>query len=295
VSDATLASGMRTLLASAPSEARSCLNRQLNAAAGRNSCEGPWTATLNVNMVSKWYRVLDSRIMNYSLSLTNVLGGLDQLLHGSALQGWGAPAQPNPYLYFVRGFDPAAKQFLYDVNPRFGDTRPSQTTVRAPFRVTLQFTMELGTPNDRQTVHRIMNPGRAGRAGMRMPADSIRAIYQESIGDIYQELFREKDSLLITAPQMAALNEAHKHYLARTDSLWTGFGAWVATQGDDYDSKEVIRRVDTMAHGNAQIARDELPYIRAILTKLQASLAYGGVGDMLSGRSLGPYRFEVRR
>ncbi len=295
VSDTAMANGMRALLASAPSQARSCLLRQLGAPAARNSCDGPWTATLNASIVSKTYRVADGRRLHYTVAFTNVFGGLDELLHGSSLQGWGAPAQPNPYLYFLRGFDPALRQFQYDVNPRFGDTRPSQSVVRAPFRVTLQFAIELGAPAERQTVARIMNPGRAGRPGVRIPADSVRAIYQQSIGDIYQELSRERDSLLLTALQVAALEKHHKHYLARTDSLWAAFGAWVGTLGDTYSATEVIRSVDAMAEKNAAIARDELPSIRAVLTALQLSLVYGGVGDMLHGLSQRPFRAEVRR
>ena len=43
--DANLARDLRTLLTTAPSQARDCLLRQTGTAAERNGCEGPWTST----------------------------------------------------------------------------------------------------------------------------------------------------------------------------------------------------------------------------------------------------------
>ena len=68
-----------------------------------------------------------------SVNFANPLAGLDQLVHGGDhLRGWGLPAAPDPILYYVRGFDPAAKRFIYDVNPRFGNTRPSVSAKALP-------------------------------------------------------------------------------------------------------------------------------------------------------------------
>ncbi len=294
--NASLANGMNTLMAAAPSLARSCLESQLGAAAGRNSCEGPWTASMSASIVSKYYKAFDGRLFRYSVSFSNLLGGIDELLHGdNHLQGWGMNVRPDPFLYYVRGFDPAAKQFQYDVNPRFGSTRPSQTALRAPFRVTLDFRMELGAPQERQTVQRVLNAGRNGRAGKKMSADSIRDVYESSVSDIYANLIFQRDSLLLTVSQVAAIQNAQARYKLRVDSAWAGFGDWVIAQGDDYDAKAIVRKLDEKYEMTYAIARGELDVIRKILTPLQLSLTYGPVGDMLAGRTRSPGRSIVMR
>src|SRR5262249_46400480 len=83
VKDTSLANGLQRLLTSSPSTVRDCIARQLGRAAERNSCEAPWSASLNVNVV------LDGSIVSerlsrlaFALNLTNPLSGLDQALHG---------------------------------------------------------------------------------------------------------------------------------------------------------------------------------------------------------------------
>jgi hypothetical protein len=71
-----------------------------------------------------------------------VLGGIDQLVHGGALRGWGTQAAPDPVLLVPRGFDaagPGGPRFRYDVNPRFADTRGRSTLFREPFRISMDF------------------------------------------------------------------------------------------------------------------------------------------------------------
>src|SRR3989442_1402779 len=54
--DTAIANGMQALLAAAPSPIRSCLRRQLGGIAARNSCTGPWQASLDlqVNWRPEW-------------------------------------------------------------------------------------------------------------------------------------------------------------------------------------------------------------------------------------------------
>lgn len=60
-----------------------------------------------------------------SLDFFNVLAGLDQLLHGDKLKGWGATNQIPGFepLLFVRGFDRGTSTFRYQVNEAFGGPR----------------------------------------------------------------------------------------------------------------------------------------------------------------------------
>jgi hypothetical protein len=83
--------------------ARDCLTAQRNAIAGRNSCVGPWSATMNASLLASNIPRTANRL-SVSLNLANPLGGIDQLLHGSdRLRGWGATPIPDGTLYQIRG------------------------------------------------------------------------------------------------------------------------------------------------------------------------------------------------
>jgi hypothetical protein len=95
-SDATLGNALQSLRTSGSKTVRDCINRQVGQPAARASCEGPWTAALNLNVVINGgdYRPSWERFQ-LGLNLTNPLGGLDQALHGSSnLKGWGTPRCP---------------------------------------------------------------------------------------------------------------------------------------------------------------------------------------------------------
>src|SRR2546430_85465 len=121
--DTAVANGMRALLATASPGVRICLQSQVGRVAARNSCAGPWQPSLDLQV--NWrpgYFGLDRRL-TVSLLTVNLLGGLDEWLHGAAnLHGWGFTAAPDAVLLYVRGFDPAGPQYRYAVNGRFRAT-----------------------------------------------------------------------------------------------------------------------------------------------------------------------------
>jgi hypothetical protein len=107
--------------------------------AGRNSCRGPWTPGLDLQLNYKPDRFGLKRRLTVSTLLVNPLVGLDQALHGSSgLRGWGQFAQPDPTLLAVRGFDPANRRYVYEVNQRFGNVRQAAQAFRQTFQVGLQ-------------------------------------------------------------------------------------------------------------------------------------------------------------
>jgi len=240
VADTTLANGLRQLQTSSSKNVRDCVSRHVGTAASRNSCQGPWTASLNVNMV------LDGSIVSkklerfqFALNLTNPLGGLDQLLHGANdLKGWGTQAQPDPILYDVRGFDASAKRFKYEVNPRFGSTSPSSNTIRAPFRLTLDVTMDLARPLVDQQLDRWLRPGRGGRSTPKLTTDQLMQRVQRNVPDPYGELLQQTDSLLLTGDQVQRLQTARASYRARIDSLWTGLAKYLSDLPSAYNFDE---------------------------------------------------------
>jgi hypothetical protein len=107
--------------------------------AGRNSCRGPWTPGLDLQLNYKPDRFGLKRRLTVSTLFVNPLVGLDQALHGgNNLRGWGQFAQPDPTLLAVRGFDPTNRRYTYEVNQRFGNTRQAAQAFRQTFQVGFQ-------------------------------------------------------------------------------------------------------------------------------------------------------------
>ena len=281
--DAALAQGMRTLLATAPPEAGACLRRFLGKAVDGGGCEGPWSAQLNARVAfntKSWGRLGERATV--SLYFANVLSGLDALMHGDALRGWGSTTAPDPVLYSVTGFDPSTARFRYLANPRFGTTSPSQTTNRAPFRVTLSIQLDLGQPVIEQQLTRYLQPGRRGYPGKRLTAEELKTRYQRSATDPYQLIFSESDSLLLSPDQVRALLEAQQRYHATTDSIWLDLAGYLAGLPDRYDATEALRRhvlaIDAAWEAARLSIRAEAP---KLLTTLQLRLLPSFAGTLL--------------
>ena len=278
VADATLAAGMRGLLASAPSRARDCLLSQLGNAVGTNSCEGPWTATATARVAIANAQGPWGRRVNAALSITNPLGGLDQALHSDpTLRGWGTAVSPDATLLIVRGFDARANRFLYDVNPRFGSTSLSQTTVRLPFRVTLDVSIDIGPEMAQQQLERVLNRGRAGHVGARLTADSIRARFSRNVPNVYTDIIEESDSLLLSREQVDSLRAASARYVVKSNALWLELGTKLAAMGDTYDVKAATQITEDATDAAWELARQEVLVIKAILSPLQMSMAPGTI------------------
>jgi hypothetical protein len=257
--DPTLAANTRALLASAAPGVRRCLESQMGRAAAPSSCEGPWTADLNAQLRINTYRFGEPwKKFNIAINLANPLGGLDQLLHGSHLQGWGNAALPSPVLYYVRGFDPNSMRYLYTVNPRFGDTRPTNTALQAPFRVTLDVAMSYGPAVAVQQLDRFLRPGRDGYPGTKLGAEDLRKRYARNVPDPYRPILQESDSLLLTTDQLRAITELQRAYNAKVDSVWMAMTTWMAALPDHFDANAVTQRQEATIDQVWEMGRIEL-------------------------------------
>ena len=88
-SDAALAAQIRSLLATGSSTAKDCVLANAGSVAGRNSCRGPWTQSVNVQWRPPTPQQWGGRV-NPTLYFQNVLAGIDQAVHGGGnLRGWG--------------------------------------------------------------------------------------------------------------------------------------------------------------------------------------------------------------
>jgi hypothetical protein len=278
--DAELAAGMRSLLASTSSKSRDCLVRQFERAAERNSCEGPWTATMNASL-SPGYQImrklkLNERIPSIVLNISNPLGGLDQLFHGNNLKGWGTPSFPDRVLYYARGFDSTERRYRYEVNRRFGDTRPSATTFRVPFRVTLDISLNFSPNNDAQQIDRMLRNGRKGNPGVRLDSAAIVRRYCGNLPDWYNEILRQTDSLLLSRDQVEALQAARAKYQATLRDHWGRFASFLAGTPDHYDVKGLTQRQTEVTDAAWDIARTEAQTtLPKVMTPVQLKLLPG--------------------
>ena len=226
--DAVLATQLRALIADGSPSARRCLLDNAGTVVSRNGCRGPWTQSLNV----QWSPRLPQRISNRvtpNIYLQNVLAGVDQALHGSnGLRGWGSPAVPDPVLLVPRGFDAAANRFQYDVNSRFADTRPGHTVLSNPFRIVIDFSMNLSTDFDLQQLRRAVEPVKGPAGWMRRSADSLAAFYLSNTSSIHKVLLSQSDSLFLTGAQIVALRRADSVYSARVRAVYIPLGQFLA-------------------------------------------------------------------
>jgi hypothetical protein len=227
-SDPAVASSLRTLLESGSPTARGCLEAYLGRVADRNGCRGPWTQSLNVQYRPAMPRRWGGRVTP-AVYLQNVLAGVDQLVHGSSnMRGWGSSASPDPVLFVPRGFDASAKRFRYDVNPRFADTRPNRTLLREPFRIVIDFSLQLSTDYGLQQLRRAVEPVKTSEGWRRRSADSIAAFYLSNTSSVYKGLLRQSDSLFLSRTQETALRHADSVFSERVRGVYRPLGEYLA-------------------------------------------------------------------
>jgi hypothetical protein len=243
--DVTLANQVRSLMADGASTARSCVLDNLGRVSALNGCRGPWTTSLNM----QWRPPIPRKWLGRTTATVyfeNVLGGLDQLMHGNNLHGWGAQPSVDPVFLVPRGFDPATQRFSYDVNSRFADTRTANTLVRNPFRITLDFSFNLSTDFSLQQLRRAVEPVRrpTGEWGRR-PADSLTAFYLAQTSSIYKYLIANSDSLFLTRQQIASLQRADSVYSDQVRGIYRDLAEYLsARNGRDPGKAELARSKD---------------------------------------------------
>ena len=286
LADTSVAAGLRSLMESSSRRVRECLSSQMGRAAGTNSCEGPWVAAMNFGVRLSGRQLLHVPRADLTLNLTNPLGGLDQLLHGSSgLHGWGTAAAPDPTLYTVRGFDAANNRFQYAVNPRFGGTSPTSSTLRAPFRLTLDVSVDIARPVSEQQLDRWLRPGRAGRPGVRLAAAELTRRYQLVVPDPYGELLQQSDSLLLSQEQVRQIQDVRTQYRARVDAIWTDLGQYLGNLPDEYAFDAAARRTDDTIDDVWEITRlDVQQHLTEILAPAQTALLSGWAGQLFRAR-----------
>lgn len=218
---------LQALNAAGSPTALKCLAAFDGQIASRNGCRGPWTATMNLQFRPAVPKALQR--LNANLYFENVLGGVDQLLHGAnGLRGWGGAAMPDPVLLVPRAFDAGARAFRYDFNPRFAETRPSRSSLRVPFRVTLDFQFRLSTDYALQELRRALAPVKVGRRYEPRNADSLTSLYLQETSSIHTSVLSESDSLFLEPEQIAGLRKAEGEFAVRVRAIYGELGQYLA-------------------------------------------------------------------
>ncbi|MEO8624789.1 MAG: hypothetical protein ABI625_27145, partial [bacterium] len=289
----TGASAVTSLLASAPSRTRDCLSAQLGRPAAPASCEGPWSSALSANiMLGHDALPLVPERATVTMSFTNVLGGIDRLLHGAnGIRGWGSTSSPDPMLYAVRGFDSVARQFRYELNPRFGESRDGNALTRTPFRVTIDVHVDVGPAKTPQQLDRWLKPGRT-RPGVRLHAAELQRRLERNVPDPYAELLAQTDSLLLTAEQVASVRRGQSVYRAHMDSVWAELASFLDALPIKYDESAAWKKTDAAIDDAWEFTRlDVHEHFPTIMTPAQLALLPGAAGQFWSAQ----FRLHNRR
>ena len=242
VADPTVRAGLQQLMSTLPASTRSCLERQIGRVADRNSCRGPWSssASLTLTLDRAKFRMPQRASVNFSLS--NPLGAADLAFNGSGhLKGWGQSPFPDQSLLYVRGFNAATNSYKYEVNQRFGQTRPQFLTLRSPVTATLSMRIDLGPTRERQSLRQMVDYGRAS-TGTRVSESTVRSFGTSSVANPMTQIIRQQDSLRLTAVQADSIAVMNRRYAYRTDSLWTPVARYIAALPKDYKQDDAFAR-----------------------------------------------------
>jgi hypothetical protein len=239
VDDPALRDGIQNLLISAPAAIRRCLQQQLGHVAARNSCSAPSRTWLNVSITPDPYRLRLGNRGTFSVIATNVLGGLDAMLHGpSRTRGWGAAAIPDPTLLAVRGFDPARQRFRYSVNPAFGSTSAARSTLSAPFTLTMNFRVDLGPDQESRALAAFLSSPFAGQSAAPTEPE-IRARLDRGFGAArFADLLSRRDSLGLSDQQAQSIARIIEEFSQGRSRAYDALARRLAKKSGDFSSGE---------------------------------------------------------
>jgi hypothetical protein len=284
--DTAIANGMSRLLASAPDRAKECLERQLGSIAGRNSCSVPWSPSLDLQANFKPTSFGLNRKLTISLVGLNTLTGIDQLLHGSKnLHGWGQPVFPDRTLLYVRGFDPEAQRFIYQVNEHFGVANGSRNAFRVPFQLAVQARLALGVDPARQQMNAVFG----GVGGRRPSVADFRERLTRAVPNTFREILDLNDSLKLdlTSEQQTQLKVAGDSLQVKTDTLIDALAQALGNADKNADPMQLGMKMRGRIQEGRTLAQKAITDAQKILTPVQWAKVPKDVKEPLPQRGAG--------
>ncbi|MDQ8155144.1 MAG: Plug domain-containing protein, partial [Gemmatimonadota bacterium] len=269
--DASLATAMQNLINGSSGGAKKCLESQMGQLAGRNSCQGPWTHTAFLSVSFNPIKLHLPQRANIQFQVSNPIGAADLLLHGEDnLRGWGQTIQPDATLLYVRGFNPATQRYTYEVNQRFGSTKPSQTSIRQPVTVTAMMRFDLGPARERQLLTQQLDRGRR-LPGQKASESQLNMMYGAGGVTInpMAMILRQTDSLRLTSAQGDSLATMNRAYLIQLNRLWAPIIKELAGLTDNYSHVQAYAQYKKTREASVDILMKVAPRVKNVLTPEQ--------------------------
>jgi hypothetical protein len=268
-SDTGAAKALRSLLDNGSSQARACLLAQLNHLSERGSCQAPWTVANALQIKFNPQKVGLPKRATISLQVLNPLGLADLALHGANdVRGWGQNIPPDQNLLFVRGFDAASRQFKYEVNQRFGSTRPRESVAHTLPYISLSVSLDIAPPRERQILTQRLEVGR-GRPGDRADRESMKSLGTSLIPNPMAMLLSQQLELRLTRVQADSLANLSHNFSVFTDSVWSPISAYLAALPDGYNRGEAYARYVSARERTVDYLLTLVPDAIALLTASQ--------------------------
>ena len=166
--DPSLASSLESLLATTSGGARECLQAQLGALAGRNSCRGPWTVDGNLTLRFNSIMIGLPQRANLSLQIANPIGGIDRLINGQDnLKGWGQPVNIDDAAALRAWLRPGHADVQATKRTSVSAIRIPQNTQRRPTSLTAILGFDVGPTREKQQLMQQLDRGRTRPATSR--------------------------------------------------------------------------------------------------------------------------------
>jgi hypothetical protein len=257
--------GMENILTSGTGGVRDCLRAQTGRVAGHNSCWGRWSSLLDLNArfhVGPRIDGTSHKRLTIWVVARNVPAGLDYLLNGSAgLRGWGQDAVVDNTLLVVRGFDPVAHRFQYEVNPRFGTPGGEGAVYRSGFTLSIQGRVVLGS--DRVLAQFRQAMAAAGRRDPALEAANLRAHLERQLVNLPAEVLslNGPEQLGLLPSQARALQAAADSLSRQSQALISAFVEAIANPqlGPDAERiRELVQHAHVWRTAGVEITRSLL-------------------------------------
>ena len=280
------AAAIGSLVASGTPSARACLAKQLGQLASRGSCQAPWTLANALQIKFDPRRIGLPKRATVALTVANPLGVADLALHGSSgLRGWGQRIPPDENLLFVRGFDPLTRRYTYDVNQRFGSTRPRESTIRALPYMSLSVAVDLGLPRERQLLTQRLDAGRS-RPGARADAQSMKDFGTSAIPNPMSMLLTQQRELEMSRSQADSLATLSRIFSVFADSVWTPAVARLIQLPEVYSHGEAYRDYVSARERTVDFLITLIPRVNGLLTSAQRRRIPRQISNYLDRRVL---------
>lgn len=286
LTDPTAKATMQSLLSSGAPAARECLQKQLGHLSARGSCQAPWVTTSNMNVSFNPQKLGLPKRLTINLAFTNPLGIADLIVNGTKdAKGWGQEIAPDQNLLFVRGFDPSRNQYKYEVNERFGSTRPQQAINRTPAYASLSFGFDIGAPRERQILTQRLDMGRS-RPGTKQTAPNLKALGSSSIPNPMALILIQQDSLKLNRKQADSLASLSRKFTQFADSVWTPVSKYLEAVPTGYSRDETYGRYVDAREATIERLIQLVPDVKKLLTASQRRKLPSQITNYLDTRVL---------